>query len=108
MSEATNNDLLKRHGITSWEQLLEIAESVNPPNEQPEGSDNWCTDAEFVAENGWKVFIFYDCGELDYIAHFITPDGEEIDFWEWAEEHPWKSFLINWRGVGDLQRLKAL
>jgi hypothetical protein len=92
--------------INSWQELLELAEDVAPPEEQPSDSDNWCTDVVFKAADGWKVVIFYDCGELDYISHFVAPGGKEIDFWEWPEAHPWRSYLINWRGVGDLERLK--
>jgi hypothetical protein len=107
-SKSFCSDLLKRFNIDSWEQLLELAESVNPPDEQPNDSSDWCGDKEFVTDKGWKVIIFYDCGELDYISHFITPDGEELDFWEWDEHHPWRANLINWREVGDLQRLREL
>jgi hypothetical protein len=85
-----------------WE-LMALAESVNPPNDHPD----YYTDVEFEAREGWKVSIFYDVGELDYIAHFVTPDGEVLDFWEWPEGRD-RDLLIAWRGVGDLARLRAL
>jgi hypothetical protein len=97
--------ILKKYGIENWTDLLEIAEKINPPEEQTSDSPNWCTDVSFDGEGGWKVFIFYDCGEIDYIAYFVTPCGENIDFWEWDDEHPWRNYLMNWRGVGDLDRL---
>lgn len=85
--------------------LLEIAESANPP-------DNWddhiWTEKEFDAKDGWKVSFFYDGDELDYIDHFVTPDGKKIDFWDWPEETPGRQNLINWRGVGDLERLRSV
>ena len=95
-----------------WE-LLEMAESVKPPD----FNDDYYHDIEFPAKDGWKVVIFYDCGELDYITHFINPEGDVIDFWEWpgdAYNHTAKDFnsdkniLINWRGVGDLKRMKEI
>lgn len=54
-------------------------------------------DVEFLVRDGWKVDVFYDCGELDYINHFVSPEGERIDFWGWPESKD-KSRLINWRG----------
>jgi hypothetical protein len=100
--------------------LLELAESTNAPSEQPSDSVNWCHDVVFNCKNGWKVVIFYDCGELDYISYFINPDGLIIDFWDWPDEFEVddpryekallssdKNFLMNWRGVGDIERLRA-
>lgn len=85
-----------------WE-LMALAEAANPPNDHPD----YYTDIEFEARDGWKVSFFYDVGELDYIAHFVTPDGEVLDFWEWLESHE-RDWLIAWRGVGDRARLLDL
>jgi len=102
--------------IVVW-KLLEIAESVNAPDEIPSDDPDWCADKSFDAKNGWKVVIFYDCGELDYIAHFINPKGEIIDFWDWGGDcfdhdapdfNRGKNILINWRGNGDMERLKKI
>jgi len=97
--------LVSNFGINSWTELLEMVESLNPPEEQSCDSENWCANVTFEHEKGWKFIIFYDCGEIDYIDHIVNPDGEEVDFWGWPEDHPWRSYLINWRGVGDLKRL---
>lgn len=88
--------------------LLEIAESANPPDMQPDDSDDWCGDVEFAAKDGWKVVFFYDCGELDYIDHFITPNGEKLEVWADGgyQGDQWPP-VMNWRGVGDLARLQA-
>ena len=102
------SDLLKLFNINSWEQLLKIAESVKAPENIPCDSPDWSGDKEFDADDGWKVTIFYDCGELDFIDHFKAPNGEEIQFWDWPDEHPWRGYLINWSGTGDLQRLREL
>lgn len=107
-SKSFCSDLLKRFNINSWEDLLEIAESVNAPEDKNLNAFEWSGDKEFNAEGGWKVIIFYDVGELDYIDHFKAPDGEEIQFWDWPKEHPWRSYLMNWCGAGDLKRLREL
>lgn len=101
-------DLLKAHGITQWNHLLQIAESVNAPLEQSGPSANRSADVLFTAPNGWIVNIFYDCGELDYIDKFIMPDGHEINFWDWPDNHPWKDILMAWQGCGGLERLMNL
>lgn len=94
--------------------LLEIAESANPPEILPSGPE-W-GDVPMDASDGWKVVFFYD-GELDYIDHFISPNGERLDVWL-DDDHPerekcdaawggqWPP-IMNWRGVGDLARLRA-
>ena len=90
-------------GIHSQWDLLEIAESANPPDNLDEHV--W-TEKTFDSSNGWKVVFFYDGDELDYIDTFISPDGTVINFWEWGDGHPWFNDLFNWRCVGDLVRLK--
>lgn len=102
-------------GINSVWDLLQMAEDVNPPADAPNLGGN----VNFDCANGWKVVIFYDCGGLDYICHFVKPNGLVIDFWDWPDEFEpddpkydeaycssdrW--FLMNWRGVGDLELLK--
>lgn len=48
--------------------------------------------------DGWKVCVFYDCGELDYIEYFVAPDGSIVDFWEWPDSDDQRR-LIGWRGA---------
>ncbi|MBN46335.1 MULTISPECIES: hypothetical protein [unclassified Methylophaga] len=107
MHATTEFIILKSLGIKCWEQLLQIAESATPPPVQPCDSENWCGEVTMDADDGWKVVFSYDCGELDNIDIFITPGGKEIDFWAWPENHTWKDYLINWREMGDLKRLKT-
>ncbi len=33
----------------------------------------------YKVSNGWKIIVFLDCGEFDYIDSFISPTGEETD-----------------------------
>jgi hypothetical protein len=99
--------VVSKLGIDGWQGLLALAEEICPPDNLPEGSPDWWSDVVFKTATGWTVVIFYDGDELDYIDHFTTPDGQEIDFWDWPEEDEWKKYLINWRGVGDLERLMS-
>ena len=74
--------------------LLSLLEGISIPNAIDPGE--FC-DVEIAVRDGWKVDVFYDCGELDYINHFISPLGEVIDFWLWPESED-RSLLINWCG----------
>jgi len=73
--------------------LFGLLEGVDIPDDIGAGEFE---DRTFEIRDGWKVVIFYDCGELDYIDHFETPDGTEVDFWEWPESAD-RTRLINWR-----------
>ena len=97
------------HPLDQYDQwkLLEIAESANPPDEQPGDSDNWCGDVEMPAKDGWKVVFFYDCGELDYIDSFVMPDGTRLEVWGLGYQGEQWPPVMNWRGVGDLERLRG-
>ncbi len=79
--------------------LLEIAVSANMPSCHP---DNDCGHILFDARDGWKVYAFYDVGDFDYIEHFVAPDGEIINPWDWemGEDpnfNPEREKIIWWR-----------
>ena len=67
------------------------------PGTIPDNNDSDVDLVEFECRDGWKVSVFYDVGELDYIDHFVSPDGTVIDFWDWPESDD-KSTLMSWRG----------
>lgn len=49
---------------------------------------------------GWKASLYYDGGPgLDYIDHFVRPDGREVDFWDWPETSNERERLIAFRGT---------
>lgn len=96
--------------MEQWEKydvdmLLDIADSTNAPDENGE----WYCEQMLDARDGWRVSIFYDCGELDYIDHFIAPDGEVISPWDWPaqacgpddeyDETLPSNRMMAWRGV---------
>jgi hypothetical protein len=43
--------------------------------------DMYCGSVKHILSNGYKVFVFNDCDEWDYIEAIETPDGKVIDFW---------------------------
>ena len=89
-------------GVTWWDRLpvesasflLSLLEGVDIPDGIDQGD---CGTREFDLTHGWKVSIFYDCGDLDYIDHFISPSVKIVDFWDWPSS-PDKTILIRWRG----------
>ena len=40
--------------------------------------------------DGWKIAVFDDCGDFDYIDHAISPDGDRIEFDEMYAD--WKAW----------------
>jgi hypothetical protein len=60
------------------------------------------------ARDGWLVCFFYDCGELDYIAPFVTPDGEKLEVWPDGYMRGRWPPVMNWRSMGDEERFRSL
>jgi hypothetical protein len=98
------------HPLDKWGQmfLLEIASSAAPPDTQPGDSPDWCGDVTLPARDGWKVCFFYDCGDLDYIDHFVTPEGEKLDvFADGYQSEQWPPVMC-WSGNADTERFRGL
>lgn len=68
-----------------------------------------CYDLVLPSIDGWQVCFFIDCGDLDYIDHFITPDGEMLQVWpgEAYQSEQWPP-VMNWRGPEDTERFRQL
>jgi len=47
-------------------------------------TDIYAGDVAFTA-GGWRIVIFNDCMELDYVDSATAPDGRHADFEDW---HP--------------------
>ena len=43
-----------------------------------------------VRIDGYKLIIFNDCNQVDYVDYAIAPDGREADFDDWwfVDEEP--------------------
>lgn len=44
----------------------------------------YCGDYWFTLSNGWRVAIFNDCDEWDYVKEVIAPDGRKCEPWRGA------------------------
>ena len=42
----------------------------------------YCGDFWFTLSNGWRVAIYNDCNEWDYVSHVVAADGRECRPWE--------------------------
>lgn len=42
--------------------------------------DVYAGNCHYEASNGWRVVVFNDCGEWDYLDGMEAPDGRTIDF----------------------------
>jgi hypothetical protein len=43
-------------------------------------------DRTFKTSTGWKIVIFDDCGQMDYIDAVEAPDGRKANFDDWVTE----------------------
>ena len=77
-------------------ELVAIAEAAHLPAKAPTDGDRIWTTEVFPAKDGWKVAVFYDVDEFNYIERFVTPEGNVIDFWDWPD-CPERQALIDWR-----------
>ena len=71
-------------GITE-EELLEFLKAIEEGTVhlQPEEcipQDIYAGDVPYTASNGWRITIFNDCNEWDYVEGVITADGRSLDF----------------------------
>ena len=80
--------------------LVRIADTIT----EPKDVDKYIGDVIFHTVNGWKVVVFYDVGEFDYISEFVNPSGEIINFWDWPECEA-KDILMSYSHFGDGERL---
>jgi DNA-directed RNA polymerase subunit RPC12/RpoP len=42
--------------------------------------DIYAGNVSYMASNGWRVTVFNDCNEWDYIDSVAAPDGRSLDF----------------------------
>lgn len=71
-------------GITE-EELLEFLKAIEEGTIalQPEGcipQDIYAGDVPYTASNGWRITIFNDCNEWDYVDRVIAADGRLLRF----------------------------
>ena len=71
-------------GITEGE-LLEFLKAIEEGTIplQPEEcipQDIYAGNVPYRASNGWRITIFNDCNEWDYVDHVSAPDGRSLSF----------------------------
>jgi hypothetical protein len=67
------------------EELLEFLKAIEEGTIalQPEGcvpQDIYAGDVPYMASNGWRITIFNDCNEWDYVDRVIAADGRSLRF----------------------------
>lgn len=50
-------------------------------------SDVYCGDVDFMFGD-WRITVFNDCWEFDYVSHATAPDGREGEFDDWYPDSP--------------------
>ena len=48
------------------------------PTEEPQAV--YAGVVEYVASNGWRLAVFNDCNEWDYLQWVVAPDGRRVDY----------------------------
>lgn len=68
------------------EQVLAVLDAVErhdvwlrPMRDAP--GDIYCGNVVYEATNGWRLVVFNDCSEWDYLDSARLPNGRWVDFW---------------------------
>lgn len=67
------------------EELLEFLKAIEEGTillrpEECIPQDIYAGDVPYTASNGWRITIFNDCNEWDYVDQVIAPDGRSLSF----------------------------
>ncbi len=66
----------------STAEILEFLRAIEDGDitlsEKP--AEAWAGDITYTASNGWKIEIFNDCHDWDYINSITTDDGRHVDY----------------------------
>ena len=59
---------------------------------------------EYVVSNGWRLAVFNDCNEWDYLEWIETPDGRRVDYDQLCEMSALSNYLPSSScGMGEIQ-----
>lgn len=71
--EITTDELLAvLHAVERGDVTLEV-DGATP-------AQVYAGDVYYKASNGWRLVVFNDCGEWDYLDSVIAPDGRSAEF----------------------------
>jgi hypothetical protein len=60
--------------------LQEVEEGTISLHPESDPQDIYAGNVTYTASNGWRITIFNDCNEWDYVDKAITADGRSVDF----------------------------
>lgn len=75
-----------------WDSQADAIERSDDPDKLHFGN------VEYNLPGGWKVVVFIDAGDWDYIDHIVAPDGTVLDSDNVPKDDPdgiWHS-IFNW------------
>jgi hypothetical protein len=70
--------LLSEEKILAFLRGIEAGEISLKPERPPQ--EVYAGDVSYIASNGWRITIFNDANEWDYIDQIVTSTGEEVDY----------------------------
>ena len=99
----TDKAVLTTKSYSAFE-LLGMVERARPTDVQ---TGKWQVDV-MISIEGWHFELFYGCGNLSHIDHFVTPEGVKLEVWprNGGNMNDWQKVVSEWGGVGDLELLK--
>jgi hypothetical protein len=73
-----------------WEFLraIESGSVALTPDGEREPQDIYAANVAYSASNGWRIVIFNDANEWDYIDEIVMADGRRIVYDEIADSFP--------------------
>jgi len=75
---------IDKEEILAFLRVIESGEVVLTPLHEPQ--DVFAGPVEYNASNGWKIAVFNDANEWDYIEWVTTSDGRAVDFFELTQQ----------------------
>ncbi len=68
-------------------EVANVLKNIAAGKTKIDKSSEWgyCTDLSIEAA-GYKITIFIDCDEVDYVDIATTPDGTDVTFEQWHED----------------------
>lgn len=69
---------LSESEVIEFVNTIESGDVVLTPEHEPQ--DVYAGDVVYIASNGWRIVIFNDANEWDYIDSVTSQDGRSFDF----------------------------
>ena len=94
---------INKHEILSFLHAIESGEIILTPLKEPQWV--YAGVVGYEASNGWRIAVFNDANEWDYIECIIAIDGRRVDYFEMQDDdsdlaHYAPSSDVAWRCYG--------